>query len=325
VVHPSGGQHVISWEDQEATIVGVGGGLRHYEADGRQVLDGYGPDEMCPDARGQALVPWPGRLRDGRYRFRGQVHQLPLSEPERANAIHGLVRWSSWAPGRREPAALTMVHRLHPQPGYPFLLDLGLTYRLSDEGLRAEFLVENRGTTAAPLGVGQRPCLLPLAGRLGDTVLEVPARSYLAADGRGIPSGRRPVAGGRLDFRAPRRLGELALDAVFTDLERDRDGTCSVRLRAGGRSLRVWMDERFACVLVCTGDTLPPSRRRRSLAVEPMTCPPNALASGEDVAVLEPGERWAAAWGIQLTPLHRARGAASNVIPLTAGPGPDGP
>jgi aldose 1-epimerase len=73
----------------------VGGGIRSYSVDGREVLDGYRRDAMSRSGRGQVLIPWPNRLQDGSYEFDGQLHQLDLSEAEQRNAIHGLVRWSA--------------------------------------------------------------------------------------------------------------------------------------------------------------------------------------------------------------------------------------
>ena len=51
-----------------------------------------------------------------------------------------------------------------------------------------------------------------------------------------------------------------------------------------------------------SGDVLPGGRWRRSLAIEPMTCPPNAFADGVDLVVLEPGETWAGSWTLSWTP-----------------------
>jgi aldose 1-epimerase len=80
----------------EAVVVQVGGGLRELQIAGVPVLDGYGDDEVAAYAQGQALVPWPNRLRDGSYAFAGQQHQLPLTEPANRTAIHGLARWLVW-------------------------------------------------------------------------------------------------------------------------------------------------------------------------------------------------------------------------------------
>ena len=47
---------------------------------------------------------------------------------------------------------------------------------------------------------------------------------------------------------------------------------------------------------VFTGDL--PDVRRRGLAVEPMTCPPQALRTGEGLLRLEPGDAFRGEWGI---------------------------
>jgi aldose 1-epimerase len=116
---PSGRQVEIASAEQRAWVVEVGGGLRAYSARGRELLDGYAADEMCSSARGQCLVPWPNRIRDGRYEFAGLLQQLPLTEPERKCAIHGLSRWANWTVAEQARDKVVMEHLLYPQPGYP--------------------------------------------------------------------------------------------------------------------------------------------------------------------------------------------------------------
>ena len=114
MIAPSGKQITIVAKDQQAVIVEVGGGLRSYSVGGRELLDGYGADEMSSSGRGQVLIPWPNRLQDGSYEFNGRRYQLPLNEPEHRNAIHGLVRWSTWTATEREPHRVVMEHILYP-------------------------------------------------------------------------------------------------------------------------------------------------------------------------------------------------------------------
>ena len=137
-------------------IVEVGGGLRSYSAGGRELLDGYGADEMCASGRGQVLLPWPNRLEDGSYEFEGRRHRLPLTEPDTRTAIHGLVRWASWRVAEHEAHRVVMEHVLHPQPGYPFSLRLGIEYALSEDGLRVRTTATNTGAGALPVR-GRRP------------------------------------------------------------------------------------------------------------------------------------------------------------------------
>src|SRR5436189_463564 len=118
-VPPSGVQFEIAYGEQRATIVEVGGGVRAYEVGGRSVLDPYPIEAMCDGAHGAPLIPWPNRLADGRYRFDGVDHQVALTEPEKRNAIHGLLRWRPWRAAERERSRVAMQATLHPMQGYP--------------------------------------------------------------------------------------------------------------------------------------------------------------------------------------------------------------
>lgn len=296
---PSGRQYEIRGGGLHAVAVEVGGGLRELSRDGWQVLDGYPPEAMATAGRGQILAPWPNRLLDGRYRWEGEDLQLPLSEAARGNSIHGLVRWSAWQAVEHDADRVALVHRLHPQPGYPFLLDLRVEYRLAPGGLEVTFEATNSGVRPLPLGVGAHPYVRLGEGPVDEDELTLPARTCLQTDERQIPCGSRPVAGTACDFRRPRMIGALRLDTAFTDLAREAGGRAGVEVRRGGRRVRVWMDERFTHVMVFTGDTLAAAARRRSLAIEPMTCPPNALQTGEGLVRLEPGRKWSASWGIE--------------------------
>ena len=108
--------------------------------------------------------------------------------------------------------------------------------------------------------------------------------------------------GGPLDFRQPRVIGTARLDHAFAGLERDPDGLARVRLRHGDDAIVVWLDRAFDFVQLFTGDTLPDiARRRRSVAIEPMTCAPNAFNSGDGLRVLHADESLRGRWGIALS------------------------
>ena len=121
----------------------------------------------------------------------------------------------------------------------------------------------------------------------------------LRSDERGLPVGAEPVEGTEYDFLRPRSIGATKLDHAFTDLERGEDGIARVALtdprHPRGRTL--WVDKAYPYLQLFTGDPLPDAARR-SLAVEPMTCPPNAFRTGEALIRLEPGEAFTGAWGI---------------------------
>jgi aldose 1-epimerase len=232
VPHPTGEQYEISYEDQRAVVVEVGGGLRRYAIGDWDVVDGYDADEPLVGGRGQALIPWPNRLRDGRYEWEGASYQVALTEPGAGNAIHGLTRWMPWRAGETGPDRVVMTHRLHPQPGWPFTLDLEIAYVLGPGGLTVRTTAVNVGARACPFATGAHPYLTVGTARVDETIVQAPGAVRLLADERQIPVGEEPVDGTPYDLRAPRPLGDLALDDAFTALARDPDGRARVRLSA---------------------------------------------------------------------------------------------
>jgi aldose 1-epimerase len=306
VVEPSGRQVVLAAHDQQMVATEVGAGLRAYRAGDDEILDGYGPQEMCSGGRGQILVPWPNRLGGGRFSFDGRAFQAPLNEVDKGNAIHGLVRWANWAvpdhtiqpwTPQTPPDTVQLTFRLHPQPGWGWPLDLRVTYRLAaGSGLEVRTSATNIGDRPCPIGLGWHPYLRTAVDA---TRLTVPARTVYTSDERGLPTGRLTVEGTEVDFTAGRIIGTDRLDHCYTDLPRDDRGRASVMVdRDDGRRIRVWGDAHVSHFMVFTGDTLAPQRRRRGLAVEPMTCAPDMLNSGDGLTVLEPGRTFDVTWGI---------------------------
>jgi aldose 1-epimerase len=304
-VPPGGRQFELTAGDYRAVIVQAGAGLRLLEHRGRAVIDGYREDEPCEGARGQLLVPWPNRVRDGRYEFRGQARQLDITEPARNCAIHGLVRWDTWQLEEQDSERLVMSYRLHAHPGYPHVLDLRVSYTLdAHTGLLVELLARNVGAQAAPYGLGMHPYLTVGTPTIDSCELLLGADTWLPTDERGIPTGvAEPVAGSPLDFRTPRSIGDTQIDFAFGELHRDAAGRAGVTLRdpVSGRSSSLWVDASFPWIEIFSGDHLP-ARRREGLGVEPMSCPPNAFADDRGVVVIEPGENHRATWGISADP-----------------------
>jgi aldose 1-epimerase len=316
-VPPSGRQYELRHGAQVVTVVETGGGVRAYTVNGADVLDGYAETEICTGARGQTLVPWPNRIKDGSYTYRGEQLQLALTEPEKGNAIHGLLRWHSWSPADADPgdsdpgdgdpgdaSRLTLACRLHPQPGYPFGLDVRNEYTLDDGGLTVRTVATNVGASTCPYALGFHPYLTVGLARIDGARLHIPAPTFLPTDDRGIPVDRRPVEGTACDFREPRAIGDTQIDTTYADLARDADGRAAVTLSApdGSRSVALWLDASFPYVEIFTGDALPePQRRRTGLGVEPMTCPPNAYQTGTDLIELAPGESMTTTWGLRAT------------------------
>jgi aldose 1-epimerase len=285
-----------------AVVTEVGASVRVLRLGRRDVLDGVGRSEPALGGQGQALVPWPNRLCDGRYQFAGRELQLPLTEPEKGNAIHGLGRFVPWEIAEVAPDRVRLRLFVPPQPGYPFALEVEVEHVLDGRGLTVQTTGRNLGGAELPFGAGFHPYLTVGTPQIDETVLQVQAGTRLVTDERGIPTGERAaVAGTAYDFATPRPLDTMRLDTAFGDLARDDHGRATVHLRApDGGGVDLWMDEHHAYLMLFTSDTLPePERRRRSLAVEPMICAPNAFRSGDGLRTLVPGQSLTCAWGIR--------------------------
>lgn len=276
-----------------------GGTLRRLAVGPWEVLDGYPAGEVLPGWRGATLVPWPNRLRHGRWSWEGTELQLDVRSPDEPHAIHGLVTWQPWRVLAEADGSVTVGTTVEPQPGYPFRLAVAVDHTLAADRLTSTLRVRNTGNRPAPFGAGFHPYLsvgVVDDGGIGEAELGLPARTELLVDG-GLPTGERRAFDGAVG-----RIGDRALDTPLTDLDREDDGWWQVRLRGSAGELTVSADAAWPWLQVYTGDTLPPGQRRRSLAVEPMTCPPNALADGVDLQVLEPGAEWAGSWSLAWAP-----------------------
>ncbi|HXZ66395.1 MAG TPA: aldose 1-epimerase family protein [Streptosporangiaceae bacterium] len=299
----TGAQYDIAAGEYQATVTELGAGLRRLSRGGLPVVVGYDADELPPAGAGQLLTPWPNRIDGGRYSFAGASYQLDLSEPTHGNAIHGLTRWASWRVASYADNAVELALDILGHAGYPFCLELRAGYRLTPHaGLAVTVTALNRGTKAAPFGTGSHPYLLAGHGGIDDWQLQLPAARWLPCDDRGIPTGDpQDVTGTPYDFRSRRGLGGLTLDHALTALSTDADGRARAVLAGPDAEVELWAGPGYGWLQVFTGDTLAAGARRRAVAIEPMTCPPNAFVSGADLLAIEPGATVSVHWGIQAT------------------------
>lgn len=272
----------------------VGGALARLRYDDRPlVLDTTAAVESgavpMPAFSGAVLAPWPNRIRDGRYSFGGTTYQLPITEVERGCALHGLLVWTEWDVVDRTGSSVRLESTVWPQPGYPFTINVTVDYELRADGLRVDVNAVNRGPDAAPFGASIHPYLVPgvVDGSMDDWTLTLPMSSVVDVDpDRLLPRRTLEVDGTEYDFRVPRKLAAVKLDHAFGGAT----GGAASLTGPDGFGAQVSWDDRNRWLQVCTIDAAPALWRRTGLAVEPMTCPPDAFNSGTDLWTLAPGE-----------------------------------
>lgn len=294
---PTGVQYDISAGGYRAVITELGATLRSLSSNCADLICGFGAAETISSGRGQQLIPWPNRIRDGRYRIDDVDYQLALSEPDRHNAMHGLVRWTGWRLVSHEPSSVTLQHTVFPQKGWPTVLESMISYRLSSDGLQVDVQARNLGDHRVPFGYGAHPFLTAGESSVDELSLTLPADRYLQVDDRMLPTELVEVDE-RYDFREQKPVAGLDLDTAYSDLHRDDQGRWRVSIACGSRRTSLWADERHRWAQVFTGG----GDRTTGLAVEPMTCGPDAFNPGpttEGVVSLEPGQSYQGHWGIQ--------------------------
>lgn len=296
-VNPTGDQYEIAAGERRAVVTEVGATLRAYSVDGRDVVRGFGVEEVIHGGRGQQLLPWPNRIRDGRYDFAGTTQQLSLSEPARHNAIHGLVRTVPWQLVTHTADRVEQRVRVYPQSGWPGAIEATIAHSVGDQGVVTDLAVTNIGATAVPFGYAAHPYLTVGEDTVDDVVIEVPAERYLVVDDRLLPVDLVLVEGRPEDLRSAEVLGTRRFDTALTGLARGTDGRWRARLSRGERWAELWAGAGLDWIQVFTGN----DRRDLSIALEPMTCGPNAFNPGpthDEMVVLEPGAEVAYSWGI---------------------------
>jgi aldose 1-epimerase len=292
---PTGQQLEISAGPARAVLTQVGAGLRAFSSGGRPYVETWAEDRRPPRGAGTVLVPWPNRVAKGRWTWRGEPQQLALTEPPAGNAIHGLLRHTVYEVRERTADAISLHAIVTVQPGWPVPLDTEIRYAVGEDGLTVTHTVRNIGADPVPFGVGVHPYLRAGDSETDDSVLTLSAASSLPLDG-GLPTGPTVPVSGDLDFRAGQPLRGRDLDHAFGDCA-PVDGLVRHRLAGPGGEVEMWADPVFGWVQVFTPDDHPD--RGRAVAVEPMTCPPDALNTGVGLIELGAGEVWTGSWGIR--------------------------
>lgn len=289
----TGRQYEISAAGYRAVVCEQGATLRRLTLDGEDLVLTSPPDSVPDGSRGQHLLPWPNRIRDGHYVFDGEDQQLPINETDRNNAIHGLARWMLWELVELGADRLTQRVIIPAQPGWPGRLEATIAHRVDASGLTVEVGATNVGPTPLPFGYAAHPYLVAQNSTIDDWTVVAPFGTYLVTDDRLLPVQLASVARRPEDLRQPERFGDRVLDTALTGAT--DGGPWQIQVRAGDTTRVLWAGPGLDWSQIFT------SEDRRALAVEPMTCGPDAFNEGptHDSALrLNPGQQVHFTWGI---------------------------
>lgn len=289
---------VLENGDYRASFISIAAGMVSLQHRGRDLIYPFAPGELPAGFQGQVLLPWPGRITDGVYRFRGRRYEAAINDHVNNAALHGLAYHQNWKVDDLDGTSVTFSTVIPSQPGYPFNLAATATYELSaEDGLAVTIAARNIGTTTAPYGVSSHPYLTCDGKRIDRCVVTIPADLVTTMGQHLEPLGVVPVEAHGLDFRSPSAIGTRQIDNAFTGLPSQ---WWRVDLTDPATGLVVQVTSTAPWVQVYSGEHID----RRGLAVEPMTCPSNAFNSGEDLIELEPGESHTLSYSIRATELR---------------------
>lgn len=290
-LNPTGTQYSITSGRYTAVVTEVGAALRSLTKDDREVLWTFGESEVPTGYMGLELLPWPNRIRDGRYGFDGVYYQLPVNEIARNTALHGLNEGVAWDLVSHTADEVVQSTIYYPQQGWNAVLEARITHRLDEGGLTVTVEVVNAGTTRAPYGYGVHPYL---AADLSTAELSLPFAKELIVD----PERLLPIEVADVtpehDFRHTRAIGDAEFDTALTGV----DGAWELSVKTSEHTVTLWADETLPWGQVYTHVD------RIALAVEPMTCGPDAFNEGpthDGMIVLEPGDSSRSQWGFRVS------------------------
>ena len=302
---PTGIQYIITRATDQgearATVTELAASLREFSIGDVELVESYAETEMPPFADGIVLVPWPNRIDHGQWILHGEVQQLDITEGDRNNAIHGLLRNTGYSLIERTPESVTLGATVFPQHGYPFHVHTTVRYELVETGLRVTHTATNLSDAAAPYALGTHPFFTIGDTPIAELTLTMTAATRFESNARLIPTGEVAVAGTEFDLSGGRQVGELDLDTAFGGVE-VVDGVAARLTAPDGRELRLTVDENFDFVQLFTPRNFPAiSGVGQAVAIEPMTAAPNAFNTGRGLLWLEPGVEFLASWGIEFS------------------------
>lgn len=270
---------------------------------GVPVLDGYTDPEALKEPKWKKsgiLFPFPNRLKDGRYEWRGKTYQFPINEASTNTALHGLSREQPMQVNEvqvnENSAAITLIYSEKGEStAYPFPFTLAVTYMMEEpENFTIEMRFRNDGNEDIPVGMGWHP-YFQLSDMINDVQMQLPLCEWIRFNERKLPTGERQPY---LDFSDLEPIAEMTVDNCL-DVSNVMEGGINsiyVTLQGHRGTLRYWQETgpgKFNFLQIFIPE------HRKSIGVEPMTCITDGFNLGNGLIVLAPQEVAFARAGVQ--------------------------
>ena len=222
------------------------------------------------------------------------------------NAIHGLVSQTEFEIADQTRTSVTLNTKLQSSAGYPFKLDISVTYELTSDGIDVKHYAKNLSDAAAPFVVGAHPYLQISGTPTEELEIKSSVRTVDIVNDRKIPIGKQDISGSEFDITEWRELSTCNFDHGFSNLVRDSNGRGHHLLRSpSGDELDIWQSAEMKYAFIFTPDFYTnnaDATPRTAIAIEPQTGPANAFNSKEDLIWIEPNQAFDASWGLVFTP-----------------------
>jgi aldose 1-epimerase len=281
--------------DWSMRVSNFGASLRGAWFQDEEVVTSYSGKENKVGGQGDVLIPFPGRIGGAKYTWDGVEYTLNANDKDGPNAIHGFLRTLDWEVTNQTENSVRFSRFFEETKGYPFRLRSSVSYYLSELGLTCSFSVENVDTVDAPVGVGFHAYFTTGSEQIDSDMLTLPFQSVLEMENF-IPNGK--VLDNR-EFLSPTTIGETKFNSCFLNPIFNEQGQTEVQIAGNGKVVTVWMDYGFEYVVLYSGDPLPESHRRKSLAIEPMTCGSDGFNHPDwGLVRLAPGQALSGSWGV---------------------------
>ena len=262
------------------------------------MLDGYTTAAELIDnkwSKNIILLPYPNRLRDGRYKHGGKNYQFDLTNPATQNSIHGF--------GYNAPMVVDMVWKNAKETGikcswqhdgkhdaYPFRFTAEIKMILRGPKFEMSMTFKNDSEVDIPVGLGWHP-YFKMSEKSDDSSLKIPDCQLIDIDDRMLPTGKKTPFKG---FKRLTPIKNKTLDNGFL-IENQTQNAETVLASAHGK-LTFWQEtgaKKWNFLQVFT----PP--HRQSVAIEPMTCNIDAFNNGDGLVMLKPSESMGGTFGVR--------------------------